>query len=68
MCYGSVDLYRDGELARKYLKKGEKSAKENLGTIQGRIDKAFFSRGAEFCAMKKEESTSLQRSVVMDEG
>ena len=60
-------VYRDGELAKKYLKRGEKSAKENLGTVKGRIDRAFFTRGKEFSAVKKEEQPSKKRAV-MDEG
>lgn len=61
------NFYRDGELAKKYLKRGEKSAKENLGTVKGRIDRAFFTRGKEFSAVKKEEQPSKKRAV-MDEG
>lgn len=58
--------YRDGELARKYLKKGEKSAKQNLGTVRGRIDKAFFSKGKEFSSVKREESSSKKKAVLDD--
>ena len=58
------NFYRDGELAKKYLKRGEKSAKENLGTVK---DRAFFTRGKEFSAVKKEEQPSKKRAV-MDEG
>lgn len=60
-------VYRDGELAKKYLKRGEKQAKENLGTVKSRIDRAFFTRGKEFSAVKKEEQPSKKRAV-MDEG
>lgn len=59
--------YRNGELARKYMKKGEKSAKQNLGTVRGRIDKAFFSKGKEFSSIKREEA-STKKKVVLDDG
>ena len=61
------DFYRNGELAKKFMKMGEKSAKENLGTVRGRIDRAFFSRGKEFSAAKKEEVPTKTKGV-MDDG
>ena len=33
-----ADLYRHGELSKKFLKKGEKMVNENKGTVQGRLD------------------------------
>ena len=49
------------------MKKGEKSAKKNLGTVRGRIDKAFFSKGKEFSSMKRED-VSTKKKAVLDEG
>lgn len=53
-------LYHDGELSKKYLKKGEKLARENLGAVKGRIDKAFFSKGKSV----SQEHKPLNKSVI----
>ena len=34
-------LYQDGELSKKYLKKGEKLAKENLGAVKVESTRPF---------------------------
>lgn len=63
-----VNLYQNGELSRKFLKKGEKMVKENRGTVQGRLDRAFFKKGKEFTAVTAEGSVAPKKSAVLDGG
>ena len=60
-------LYQDGELSKKYLKKGEKLAKENLGAVKGRIDKAFFSKAKSASQEHKPSSKSVIDTSKMDD-
>lgn len=60
-------LYQDGELSRKYLKKGEKMAKENLGAVKGRIDKAFFNKGKSASQDRKPANKSVIDAEKMDD-
>lgn len=61
-----MNLYRHGELSKKFLKKGEKMVNENKGSVQGRLDRAFFKKGKEFSAAPKESIP--KKSAVMDGG
>lgn len=60
-------LYQDGELSKKYLKKGEKLAKENLGAVKSRIDKAFFSKTKSASQEHKPTSKSVIDTSKMDD-
>ena len=60
-------VYRNGELSKKFLKKGEKMVKENKGSVQGRLDRAFFKKGKEFSAVNSEK-TAVKKSAVMNDG
>ena len=60
------NLYHNGELSKKYLKKGEKMVNENKGTVQGRLDRAFFKKGKEFSVIQPTETK--KKAAVLDGG
>ena len=48
------------------MKKGEKMVNENKGTVQGRLDRAFFKKGKEFSVIPPTETK--KKAVVLDGG
>ena len=42
--------------------------KENKGTVQGRLDRAFFKKGKEFSPAKTDKPSTTKKAAVLDGG